>query len=90
MVTGETTSELEDEDTQRPEEEERQGDNTNLTDTETDGRGYKGVHSFWWRGMACIFDVQNTAPNAARNTEAPPENMLEKNDKEEKNFFQEN
>ena len=66
-VTRATAEELEEECMERREEEERQRDGKNLTEIEKEDRGYKGVHSFWWRVAECIFDVQSADSNADKN-----------------------
>ena len=53
-----------------------QGDQKNLTETEKEDRGYKGVHIFLQQGKACIFDVRITDSDAARNREVPPDKIL--------------
>ena len=66
-----------------------QGDDKNLIDTEKEDRRDKGVHSFWRRGTAFIFDVLITDSDVARNRGAPTEKILEMNEKEKKNKYQE-
>ena len=43
----------------------------------------------WRRGGAYIFDVQITDSYAARNSEAPTDKVLYKNEKEKKKKYQE-
>ena len=37
-----------------------------ITDTKDDARGDKGMHSFWIRGMACIFGICMMDSDAAK------------------------
>ena len=80
-MTRSTAKEPEDEETKRLEEYGRKEENNNLTETEKEEQGDKCVHSFWRQGPVCIFDVKIRDSDAARNTGAPPEKILEKNKK---------
>ena len=67
-----------------------QENDKNLPESEKEERVYKGLHSFWRRGTACIFDVRITDLDTASNRETTPDKILEKKEKENKNKYQEN
>ena len=51
---------------------------------EKEERGKKGVHSFWMRGNACIFDMMVTDYDAARYRRPRIAKVLERGKKEKK------
>ena len=86
---GATGAEPEDDDTERREEGGRKRKYKNLTETEKEERGEKGVHSFWRQGTVCISYVQIKDSNADKERGEPPDKILEKNKKENNNKYQE-